>query len=366
LIVPGRRTLPEGARIRTLIVDDSVVIRRLVTYALAEDPDIEVVGSAANGVLALKLIPLLKPDAVTLDIEMPEMDGLETLRQIRALHPHLVVIMFSTLSERGAAITIEALSLGANDYVTKAANVGSLDVSMARLRADLVPKVKQFFRCGPGCGTGCAPIPRPPSTAVPIAATGVKRSSVTRKAVAIGVSTGGPTALAEVIPAIPHNFDLPIFIVQHMPPIFTRLLAERLQTLTKLRIHEATDGMPVEAGGIYIAPGDFHMRTVKNGMEKRILLDRSEPENFCRPAVDVLFRSVADVYGGAVIAVVLTGMGQDGRLGVERLRKEGAWIIAQDEASSVVWGMPGAVTRAGLADAVVDLKAVVPAILRQI
>lgn len=362
MIVPGRRTLPEGSRIRTLIVDDSVVIRRLVTYALAEDPDIEVVGSAANGLLALKLIPLLKPDAVTLDIEMPEMDGLETLRQIRALYPQLVVIMFSTLSERGAAITIEALSLGANDYVTKAANVGSLDISMARLRADLVPKVKQFFRCGHSCAP---PVVSPAS--VPIAAFGIiKRSSITRKAVAIGVSTGGPTALAELIPAIPHNFDLPVFIVQHMPPIFTRLLAERLQTLTKLLIHEATDGMLIEAGGIYIAPGDFHMRTVKHGTEKRILLDHSEPENFCRPAVDVLFRSVADVYGGAVIAVILTGMGQDGRLGVERLRKEGAWVIAQDEASSVVWGMPGAVTRAGLADAVVDLKAVVPAILRQI
>ncbi|HWE52046.1 MAG TPA: chemotaxis response regulator protein-glutamate methylesterase [Bryobacteraceae bacterium] len=371
MIGPAGKTLSEKDRIRVLVVDDSVVIRRLVTYALAEDPDVEVVGSAANGQIALKVIPLLKPDVVTLDIEMPEMDGLATLRQIRVLYPQLVVIMFSTLSERGAAITIEALSLGANDYVTKAANVGSLDVSMARLRADLVPKVRQFFHRGRRV-TPPVPAP-PPRVSSPIAvrpaaipASGARLPRLARQALAIGVSTGGPTALAELIPAIPENFDLPVFIVQHMPPIFTRLLAERLQTLTKLRIREATDGMSIEGGTIYIAPGDFHMRTVKNGAQKRILLDQSAPENFCRPAVDVLFRSVADLYGGAVIAVVLTGMGQDGRLGVERLRKEGAWVIAQDEASSVVWGMPGAVARAGLADDVVDLKSVVPAILRQI
>jgi two-component system, chemotaxis family, protein-glutamate methylesterase/glutaminase len=356
----GKRTLPEGARIKALIVDDSVVIRRLVTHALTEDPDLEVVGSAANGLLALKVIPLLKPDVVTLDIEMPEMGGLETLRRIRSLYPHLIVIMFSTLSERGAAITIEALALGANDYVTKAANAGSLDVSMARLRADLLPKVKQFFTIGTPAPAHCV------QTAARPASNGAKRPSTIRKAIAIGVSTGGPTALAELIPAIPHDFDLPVFIVQHMPPIFTRLLAERLQTLTKLRVCEASDGMKIEGGGIYIAPGDYHMRTVRQGLEKRIQLDRAEPENFCRPAVDVLFRSVADVYGGAVIAVILTGMGQDGRLGTEKLRSEGAWVIAQDEASSVVWGMPGAVARAGLADAVVDLKLIVPEMLRHL
>ncbi len=352
-------------KIRVLIVDDSVVIRRLVTHALTEDPDIEVVGSAANGILALKLIPLTKPDVVTLDIEMPEMDGLETLRQIRKLYPCLVVIMFSTLSERGAEITLEALSLGANDYVAKAANVGSLDISMARLREDLVPKVKQFFWHGKRVPAD----PRPtqtPARQSQSSQTLVKRASIVRKAVAIGVSTGGPNALAELVPMIPVTFPLPVFIVQHMPPIFTRLLAERLQALTKLRVREACDGLDVVAGGIYLAPGDFHMRVAKRGMERILSLDRSEPENFCRPAVDSLFRSVADVYGGAVIAVILTGMGQDGRLGVERLRQEGAWVIAQDEPSSVVWGMPGAVTRAGLADVVVDLKSIVPEILRQV
>lgn len=356
----GRKALPEGARIRVLIVDDSVVIRRLVTHALTQDADIEVVGSAANGVIALKMIPLVNPDVVTLDIEMPEMDGLETLSRIRTLYPRLVVIMFSTLSERGAAITLKALSLGANDYVAKAANVGSLDVSMARLRDDLLPKIKQFFSFG---NRNLSTVVWTRTCALPDQP---KRPSANPKAVAIGVSTGGPSALAELIPAIPDTFDLPVFIVQHMPPIFTRLLAERLQNLTKLRVREACDGMSIEPGGIYLAPGDYHMRVVTRGKCKVLALDQAEPENFCRPAVDSLFRSVADVYGGAVIAVILTGMGQDGRLGVERLRKEGAWVIAQDEASSVVWGMPGAVTRAGLTDAVVDLKAIVPEILKQV
>lgn len=347
-------------RIRALVVDDSVVIRRLVTHALSEDAEIEVAGSAANGAIALRMIEVTKPDVITLDIEMPEMDGITALREIRKLYPGLIVIMFSTLSERGAAVTLEALSLGANDYVTKAANIGSLNISLARLRDDLVPKIKQFFpreNCAPAPVTEARPTHRPAPA---------KRAAMARKAVAIGVSTGGPQALAELIPRIPPDFRLPIFIVQHMPPIFTRLLAERLQTLTKLRVREAGDGMCVDASTIYIAPGDYHMRVANQGAGKVIALDRSEPENFCRPSVDPLFRSVAEVYGGAAIAVVLTGMGQDGRLGAERLREQGAWVIAQDEASSVVWGMPGAVARAGLTDVIADLKSIVPEILRQV
>ena len=355
-----KKTLAAGVRIRALIVDDSVVIRRLVTHALEEDPNFEVVGAAANGVIALRMIQLVKPDVVTLDIEMPEMNGLETLREIRKLYPELVVIMFSTLSARGAAVTLEALELGANDYVTKAANEGSLDVSMTRLRDALVPKIKQFFILG----TPAAAIPgRTAVRTAPARASGPRSPC---RAVAIGESTGGPTALAELVRALPPGFRPPILIVQHMPPIFTGLLADRLQTLTKLHVYEGKAGMKVEEGSIYIAPGDFHMRVVRKGTQEVLTLDQGDQENSCRPAVDVLFRSVSDVYGGSVVAVILTGMGQDGCRGVEQLRAHGAFVIAQDEASSVVWGMPGAVVQAGLADTVVGLGSIVPELVRRV
>ncbi len=363
----GSKTrLAPGERIRALVVDDSVIIRRLVTHALAEDPSVEVVGSAANGSIALKMIPLVRPHVVTLDIEMPEMDGLETLRHIRKLHTDLIVIMFSTLSERGAAVTLEALTLGANDYVTKAANSGSLDQSMARLRGELVPKFKQFFSTGPD--EAVAPR-KPASNGFVTPARPAGRGSQPRvacRALAIGVSTGGPHALATIMPMFPANFQQPVFIVQHMPPVFTRLLAERLQTLTKLRVREATHGMVVESGNVYIAPGDYHMKIARKGTAIITVLDQSEPENSCRPAVDVMFRSVADIYGGSALAVILTGMGRDGLRGIERMRAEGSYVVAQDEASSVVWGMPGAVVGAGLADSIVDLKCVVPEIQRHL
>jgi len=363
----GKKKLARGERIRALVVDDSVIIRRLVTHALEEDPAVQVVGSAANGVIALKMIPLLNPDVVTLDIEMPEMDGLETLRHIRKLYPDLIVIMFSTLSERGAAITIEALSLGANDYVTKVANAGSLDQSMAKLRGELVPKFKQFFSLESDPAEVVAPksfvAARPiPATVRPAS----NRQSKACEAVAIAVSTGGPTALAVLVPMLPADFRQPVFIVQHMPPIFTRLLAERLQSLTMLRVREGSEGMLVEGGNVYIAPGDYHMTVARKGTSHIIKLNQAEPENSCRPAADVLFRSVADVYGGSAMGVILTGMGQDGLRGVERLRAGGSYIVAQDEASSVVWGMPGAVVNAGLADSVVDLRCVVPEIQRHL
>lgn len=368
MIRAPKRKLAPGERIRALVVDDSVIIRRLVTHALGEDPNVEVVGSAANGAIALKMIPLLNPHVVTLDIEMPEMDGLETLRHIRKRYPDLIVIMFSTLSERGAAVTLEALTLGANDYVTKAANSGSLDQSMARLRGELVPKFKQFFSVGNEELTSAPPKPTFASAALPVRPRPSNgfRPRVPCQAVVIGVSTGGPPALATVIPMFPSDFRPPILIVQHMPPVFTRLLAERLQTLTKLRVREAENGMVIENGNVYVAPGDYHMKAARKGTSIVVILDQSEPENSCRPAVDVLFRSAADVWGGGAMAVILTGMGRDGLRGIERLRAAGSYVVAQDEASSVVWGMPGSVVTAGLADSIVDLKCVVPEIQRHL
>jgi two-component system chemotaxis response regulator CheB len=364
MLVRTARTIQPGQRIRVLVVDDSVVIRRLVCHALEEDPGLEVVGVASNGRIALTRLPQLNPDVITLDIEMPEMDGLAMLRALRSQNRTIPVVMFSTMTERGASATLEALSLGADDYVTKASNAGSLDVSMANLRHQLIPKIRQFFRAA-----------QPPVSApmlagaeVPaLASTNGKGSVKPRpRAVAIGVSTGGPAALATLVPQFPLEFALPIFIVQHMPPLFTRLLAERLATLTELPITEAVDGERPQPGRIYVAPGDQHMRIVGSALYPQIVLDQSPPLNSCRPAVDALFSSLADVYGAEVVAAVLTGMGQDGLRGVERLAARGAWIVAQNEATSVVWGMPGAVVNAGLADEVLPLDEVVPAILREV
>lgn len=363
----NKRILQPGERIRVLVVDDSVVIRRLVTHALEEDPEIGVVGTAANGSIALQRIPQYNPDVLTLDIEMPEMDGLETLRHLRRDYPQLRVIMFSTLTERGAAITLESLTLGASDYVTKASNEGSLDRSMARLREDLVPKIKQFFIL-PGRSSAA----RPEMARGQVAPLHWRSNAVLQTAkaqprvVVIGVSTGGPTALGAILPQLPAAFPLPILVVQHMPPLFTRFLAERLCASCRLAVKEASQGDPVAAGTILIAPGDFHMKVTGNGGEGRICLDQSPPQNSCRPAVDALFSSIGLAYGGAVIAVILTGMGQDGLRGAEILKTQGASILAQDEASSVVWGMPGAVVNAGLADCVLPLDQVVPEILRRV
>jgi len=367
---PRRRTIPGTAKIRVLIVDDSVVIRRLVTQALEEDAGIEVVGVAANGAIALQRIPQTNPDVVTLDIEMPEMDGLETLRRIRAAYPDIRIVMFSTLTQRGAMATIDALMLGADDYVTKAANVGRVTESLAALRGELVPRINQFFTRTDGArDRATRPVPPPAATAPVAGPPRVPLSFQPRivpKVVAIGVSTGGPTALSTIVPLLPEGFPLPVLVVQHMPPLFTRLLADRLQKQTALKVVEAREGDTVQAGTIFIAPGDHHMRVRRQDQKVVITLDQAPPENSCRPAVDVLFRSVQEVYGGQVVSVVLTGMGQDGLRGVELLKGVGARVIAQDEATSVVWGMPGAVVRANLADSVVPIGDIVPEILRHV
>jgi len=364
----NKRLLHPGERIRVLVVDDSVVIRRLVTHALEQDPVIEVVGVASNGAITLQRIPQFNPDVLTLDIEMPEMDGLETLRRVRREFPQLRVIMFSTLTDRGAAITLEALALGADDYVTKASNEGSLDRSLIRLRDELVPKIKQFYHLP---GLKCAGVRMEPArvAASPSVRPGTlvgQPAKVRPKVVVIGVSTGGPAALGAILPQLPAGFPLPVLVVQHMPPLFTRLLAERLHANCQLPVEEASQGGPVEAGKILIAKGDFHLKVVSNGGGVRVSLDQSPPLNSCRPAADALFTSIGEVYGGAVIAVILTGMGQDGLRGTEILKAQGASVLAQDEASSVVWGMPGAVVNAGLANRVLPLDQVVPEILRMV
>jgi two-component system chemotaxis response regulator CheB len=374
MAVVNKRSLQPGERIRVLVVDDSVVIRRLISQALGEAPAIEVVGTAPNGVIGLQRIPQLNPDVLTLDIEMPEMDGLEMLRIVRRDYPQIRVIMFSTLTERGATVTLDALSLGAHDYVAKASNEGSPSRSMSLLREEMIPKITQFFVLPGASSAPLRPQPAPISSALqpmPVGASllgpkvvfpsGLKARP---KVITIGVSTGGPAALGEILPQLPSGFPLPILVVQHMPALFTKLLAERLHSICHIPVEEASEGCPVEPGKILIAPGDFHMKVVPNGVGARVHLDQSAPLNSCRPAVDAMFASVGDLYGGAVVAVVLTGMGHDGLRGAEILKARGASILAQDEASSVVWGMPGAVVQARLADSVLPLHQIVPELLR--
>jgi two-component system chemotaxis response regulator CheB len=359
--------------ISVLVVDDSVVIRRLITDALGEDREIRVVGTAPNGKVALAKIEQLRPDLVTLDIEMPIMNGLETLRAIRAKYARLPVIMFSTLTASGATATLDALAAGASDYVTKPANVGSIAESIRSVREQIIPRIHAL--CGrpgitprPGRPPAGTPLPHgriatPPPLARPTAPPPHPAGVATRppprtdrvEVVAIGCSTGGPDALSRVVRSLPGTMPVPVVVVQHMPPVFTKMFADRLDRTASLSVVEAESDMTVKAGTVYIAPGDFHLEVMRRGTDVITKLNSGPPENFCRPAVDVLFRSVARTYGGATLALILTGMGQDGKRGCEQLRSAGAEIVAQDEATSVVWGMPGAVTTAGLTHAVLPL-----------
>ncbi len=342
------------------MVDDSVVVRRLVSDVLAADPAIEVVGTAANGKVALAKIDQVNPDLVTLDIEMPVMDGLETLHHLRRDHPRLPVVMFSTLTERGASATLDALELGANDYVTKPANVGSVTASMEAVRDQLIPRIRGL----------CRAVAQPVAPVAPIAPRPVAPGLARRvDVVAIGASTGGPDALTTVLSALPGDLPVPVVIVQHMPPVFTRQFAERLDAKVALDVAEATSGAPVRPGAALIAPGDFHLRFRRTTSAERPIvaaLDQGTPENYCRPAVDVMFRSVVEIWGGNVLGVVLTGMGSDGSRTCADIAREGGALLVQDEPTSVVWGMPGAVVAAGLAPGVLPIDRIGPAIVEHV
>ena len=364
-------------RIRVLVVDDAVVVRRMVSDVLAADPQIEVVGAAANGRIALQKIVQLTPDLITLDVEMPEMDGLETIVEIRKTWATLPVIMFSTLTERGGQATLEALTRGATDYVTKPANVGSVSIAQQRIRDELIPKIKTL--CAGVLASAPAPAPAggaaraltssiaraTPVTAVPVKLT-AGTSPFAPQIVAIGTSTGGPNALLEVIPKLPAQFPVPVVITQHMPPMFTRLLAERLSKLSRIPVREAAEGDVILPGTAWVAPGDHHLVLQRKDDQVVATLSQAPPENSCRPAVDVMLRSVVECYGGRALSVILTGMGQDGLRGSELVHDAGGMVLAQDEASSVVWGMPGFVARAGIAQAVLPIGDVAAAIVSRV
>lgn len=352
------------SKIRVLLCDDAVVVRRLVSDVLANDPELEVAGTAANGRIALAKITQVNPDIMILDMEMPEMDGLQTLAELRKRHANLPVIMFSTLTQRGAAATLDALSLGASDYVTKPANVGSVSAAQQRIREELIPKIKTLCRRAPVLSRAALPL----EPKLPQIASNSRFAGVVRRVdvLTIGVSTGGPNALAALLPSLPAGFPVPILIVQHMPPVFTKLLADRLAAQCDFPVREAAAGERVAGPGAWIAPGDYHLQAVREADGVYLKLQHGPPENSCRPAVDVLFRSVAAVFGANTLAVILTGMGQDGLRGCERIREAGGEILVQDEATSVVWGMPGFVARAGLADQILPLGQLGTEIIRRV
>ncbi len=350
-------------KIRVLTVDDSTVVRRILADVLGSDPQIEVAGSAPNGRVALAKLPQLNPDAVTIDIEMPEMDGLQTLRELRKQYPRLPVIMFSTLTERGAVATLDALSLGANDYVTKPANVGSVMAAMEAIRQSLIPKIKSL------CPQIISAAPAPLAAVGPgkLAAPRVMRPKQRPiEIVAIATSTGGPNALAAVIPLLPKDFSVPIVIVQHMPPVFTTHLAKRLDGSSQISVQEGRAGELLKPSQAWIAPGDYHMTVLKSSAGATLMTNQGPPESSCRPAADPLFRSVAEVYGAGALAVVMTGMGCDGLRGCQAIRAAGGRVLVQDQATSVVWGMPGAVAGADLADDIQPLGAIADRIVKEV
>ncbi len=346
-------------KLRVLIVDDSVVMRKTVRDLISADPELEVAGAAANGKIALAMVDQCSPDVVIMDIEMPEMDGLTAVKEIRLLHRTLPIVMFSSVTERGASETLDALAFGANDYVTKPSNAQSLAEGTACIRDQLVPKIKAL------CRRTAPPPVEGPRTRITLPSKPLERDSRI-DVIAIGTSTGGPNALGEIMPRFPKDFPVPILIVQHMPPVFTAFLAERLSASAQIPIKEGLRGAELEPGNAWIAPGDFHMTISREGNRVRLGMNQLPPENSCRPSVDVMFRSVAEVYGPGVLAIMLTGMGQDGLRGCERIREAGGQIVVQDEESSVVWGMPGAVANAGIADQILSLARIPDVILQKV
>jgi two-component system chemotaxis response regulator CheB len=347
-------------KIRVLVVDDSLVVRRIVTEELAAQSDMEVVGTATTGLVALDKANQLTPDLVILDIEMPEMDGLTALTHLRQSHPQTPVIMFSSHTQLGAAATLEALSRGAADFFAKPKASGSLEASRQLIRAELIPAIRALCARKPRGAVGTSPVPDTPA----LQRTPTKTARI--DVLAIGASTGGPNALAELFAGLPNDLPVPILIVQHMPPLFTQMLAERLAKNSRIPTAEAGSDRDLEAGKAWIAPGDHHLVVVRDGRRVCMKVHQDAPENACRPAVDPLFRSVASAFGPNCLAVVLTGMGRDGLRGCEAIRAAGGQILAQDEASSVVWGMPGFVAKAGLADKVLPLSMMSSEIVRRV
>lgn len=349
---------PAMTTVKVLVVDDSALSRKLISDALTDEGEAEVVAAASNGRLALERLRQGPVDIVTLDLEMPEMDGLATLKAIREQYPKLPVIMVSAYTEKGAKQTFDALSLGANDYITKPQSQKDFEAARLKVKQELLTKIRALVNLG-ACSTS-----QKKSSPIPLQA--ASRSYAKVQVVAIGSSTGGPNALADLLSAFPLDFNLPILVTQHMPPMFTRMLAERLNQICALPVVEATDGQKIEAGNVYLAPGGFHMLVKRSNAEHHISLTEDPPENCCRPAVDPMFRSIVSSFGSGTLGVILTGMGQDGLEGCRVIRANGGQVVVQNEETSVVWGMPGVVAQSGLADIILPINSISAEILSRV
>ena len=382
--------------LRVLVADDAILFRRAIADTLASLPDVEVVGAVANGRLAVQRVKELKPDLLTLDLEMPEMDGLAVLDALRIAGEKVVVIVVSALTKRGGQLTLRALEKGAFDFITKPEGV-SVEASREALKTELSTRVRavaqrlevrNLLRSGgvaprakapaPARGVtaplpGPMPVPLGPQGRPPLntglASTSERMARLASAArpemILIGVSTGGPNALARLLPALPGDLGVPVLVVQHMPPLFTASLAESLGSRCAMKVKEASHGEIVEANTVYIAPGGRHMRlaAAPDRGAKVVQITEDPPENNCRPAVDYLFRSVANNFPGRAVAAILTGMGSDGAIGLRLLKRHGCFVVAQDEASCVVYGMPKAAVDAGVVDSVLPLEAIAPKLM---
>ena len=358
------------APIRVVFADSSVTIRRLLKLVLSADSDLQICHGASNGAEAILNFAKYSPDVVLLDVEMAVRDGIEVVEAIRRNNKLMPIIMFSSLMLDGGNTTLEAMECGATDYVLKPPAYGHLESALGQIENELLPKIKRWGRWYQEVRQRQKSDllmtrhmeGRPHQLTLPPQELQHKSSLV--EAVAIGASTGGPNALAELLKSIPDDLSAPVLITLHMPAHCTGSFAERLDKICPLSVREGFDGALVEPGNIWIAPGNQHMVTKRVGTNVKLQIENGPPENSCRPSVDVMFRSVSQTYRDRMLAVVLTGMGEDGRRGCEQIRSHGGRVIVQDEASSVVWGMPGAVVKAGLAQATVPLSEMASAITK--
>ncbi|MFH1216841.1 MAG: chemotaxis response regulator protein-glutamate methylesterase [Pseudomonadota bacterium] len=377
-----------GKKVRVLVVDDTVLYRKVISDVLSMIPEVEVVGTATNGKIALAKIEQLKPDLLTLDFEMPVMDGIATLFELKKMKSDVAVVMVSAHTSEGAAVTMKALEHGAFDFIAKP-DGASLEQNRQSLLNQLRPVVQTVStrRILRSARTGVqypgVPSPRPVPSVRPVStparqqaipAGAVPGASPVRPVlpsgriavVVIGISTGGPNALVEVIPRLPKNLRVPVVIVQHMPPVFTKALADSLNQKSLVNVIEAQGDERLEAGNVYIAPGGKQMKVVKKASGEFLQLTDDPPENHCKPAADYLFRSVSAIYGNRALGVIMTGMGADGVKGLRLMKQQGSQVIAQDEASCVVFGMPMEAIKAGVTDVVVPLNQISAEIVNRV